>query len=86
MRSKDGDWPLTLASRHGHTECVAALLENRAKVDVRGNDGKTPLIIAALEGHADCVRLLYGSDINAQDRKKYSCINASGESKTCEMY
>lgn len=64
----DDDWRslLSLASYHGHDDCVKVLLEYGAEVDSVNFEHYTPLAFAAGSGHSDCVELLIeaGADVN----------------------
>lgn len=61
------DTPLITASRHGHSDVVAILLELGAGVNAsKPTNGVTALYIAAQEGHADVVNQLikHKADVN----------------------
>lgn len=71
-RSPNHHTPLTIASRHGHLACVAALLRHRPPADVnaRGEKGRTALSLACSNQHPDVVRTLLGAaqcDAHLQD-------------------
>ena len=70
---KQGKTALWIASSKGFDNTVDFLLENRAKVDVKGGPFKTtPLHVAALNGHFLVVRTLVengNADINAINYK-----------------
>jgi ankyrin repeat protein len=65
--SKGGLTPLLHATRQGHLESIAALLDGGADVDrVGGGDGTSPLLIATINGQFDAAMLLLqrGADPN----------------------
>ena len=52
-------FPLFLAARHGHTDCVIALLEKGANPNQsHEGSGDTPLLWAANKGHTNYVTAL----------------------------
>ena len=55
---EDGITPLMVASKRGHAEVVAKLLEKEARVNETANNGTTALMRAAVWGHADMVEQL----------------------------
>ncbi|MCY3974240.1 MAG: ankyrin repeat domain-containing protein, partial [Simkaniaceae bacterium] len=61
----EGNRPLGLAVRGGHSEVVRELLYHNADVDGRDAGGRTPLAIA-VEGSSEMTRELlgYGADVN----------------------
>ena len=60
--TKDGASPLYIASAHGHSDAVRALLTSEElKVDKATKAGVTPLYICSQEGHADVARALLAS-------------------------
>ena len=65
--SKGGLTPLLHATRQGHLESIAALLDGEANIDqVGGGDGTSPLLIATINGQLDAAMLLLerGADPN----------------------
>ena len=71
---EDGVTALMMASVHGHTKAVRALLGVRGvnvdnQGDVAWTDGRTPLAYASIRGHVDVVKALVGSraDVNVGD-------------------
>ena len=58
-RDNDGNTPLHLAARYGHTKCVLILLEDgKADMSIVNYDGKTALDLAKQYGHEDCERAI----------------------------
>ena len=49
---------LHAAAEYGHAQCLEALLEARASVDVADDEGNTPLIASAQAHAYDCVQVL----------------------------
>ncbi|CZR60318.1 uncharacterized protein PAC_10214 [Phialocephala subalpina] len=68
---KEGQTPLLLAARNGHTAVVELLLERVAKPDCKNKRGQTPLIYAARNGHEEVVELLLGTNnVDANSRNQ----------------
>ena len=62
------DW-LHEASRNGHTECVALLLESQAHPDVQDKDRRTPLHLATTSPPAVALGLVaVGADHGIKDK------------------
>eukprot|EP00798_Chlamydomonas_sp_ICE-L_P021508 gene21508-biopygen30221 len=66
---RDLDAPLHRAARNGHLECIKALLDRGAEVNIKCNVGSTPLHSAAFYGRVECTRALLerGAEVNTQD-------------------
>ncbi len=66
--------PLHRASRWGHTETAALLLQYNADVNAKDDDKLTPLHMAAWEGHTETAALLlqHKADVNAQNEWKWT--------------
>jgi ankyrin repeat protein len=43
-KDKDGQTPLSWATRHGHEAVVMLLLERGAELETKDKDGQTPLL------------------------------------------
>ncbi|GAQ83954.1 ankyrin repeat-rich membrane spanning protein [Klebsormidium nitens] len=78
-RKSDVDTALSSASRNGHKEVAAYLLEQGADVNAYDPDGATPLLAAADGGSAECVELLMraGAIVDAKDRVGVSALIAA---------
>ena len=50
--------PIHLASYHGHTSCVCALLAGGAVAERASIGGATPLHLAVVNNHHKCIRIL----------------------------
>ena len=62
------DTLLTLAARHGNTECLRLLLEEGASIDApSAPPSATALYVAAQEGHTKAVRLLLAKRADVTD-------------------
>jgi hypothetical protein len=69
-RQRGGAWnELVVASKEGHTETVARLLEHGAVVNAKHNDDNTALYWASRNGHKEIVAMLLdaGADVNAKN-------------------
>ena len=60
---------LSQAASQGQTECVAALLDSGAVIDVRNEDGETPLSYAVVADHRRVIDVLLarGAEVNTWD-------------------
>jgi uncharacterized protein len=63
--------PLMVATKHGHTEAVKALIGAGADINAQDNQGRTALMLAAAEGQVEMVNLLCKSyaDLSIQDHR-----------------
>ena len=79
----DGNAPLHTASRHGHTEIVILLLENKCNMNVTNEYGDTPLIYAAYFNNMDTVRALVeaGCDITIRGDKNKTAAESANRGK-----
>lgn len=50
LPDREEDTALLLAAKNGHPHCILALLEARARLDVRNREGRTPLMLAVESG------------------------------------
>jgi len=71
LQDSCGMTPLMIASASGAIDCVSALLQAKAAVDVQqgaglSGDGKgrTALVVASIEGHVDVVKALLANGAN----------------------
>jgi ankyrin repeat protein len=88
--SKGGLTPLLHATRQGHLESIAALLDGGADVDrVGGGDGTSPLLIATINGQFDAAMLLLqrGADPNVASSLNgvsplWATVNAEWQPRT----
>eukprot|EP01046_Picozoa_sp_COSAG06_P040812 COSAG06_NODE_4977_length_3815_cov_2.324004_5_plen_305_part_00 len=67
----DGETALIIASRYGHANAVAILLQGGAAVDAVNDRGSTALMIAAHDGRTECARLLLDAGADASERTKW---------------
>jgi len=69
MRLEDGQTPLHLAARQGHSGYVQYLLERKAQANVKDVSSSTPLHEAVRNGRIECTALLLaaGADPNVTD-------------------
>ena len=74
-----GSTPLLLASQHGASLAVQALLEAGADASRRDVDGDSSLYLAAREGHTRCVELLTagGADVEAKGKDTFTPLLAA---------
>ncbi len=78
---RDGNTPLMLAARGGHTRAVAAVLYGGPDVNARNPvNGNTALMLAANSGVLSAVRLLLaaGADANARANDGWTALEAAG--------
>ena len=72
VQDATGIFPLFSACQQGHEDCVAALIEAGADVNmVDPIDGGFPLLMASQQGHEGCVAALIdaGADVNRVNKK-----------------
>jgi ankyrin repeat protein len=78
VKDKDGNTPLIIASREGHTDIVKVLLDKGADIDVvdKSSIGTTALIIALKGSHTDIAELLVekGADVKIKDRHGFTAL------------
>jgi ankyrin repeat protein len=67
--NRGGLTPLLYAAREGHVDCILALAQGRADLDLADPDGTTPLVLALMNGHWDAAISLIdtGADVNLWD-------------------
>ncbi|MBK6674845.1 MAG: ankyrin repeat domain-containing protein [Proteobacteria bacterium] len=67
--NRGGLTPLLFAAREGCIECLRALLDNGADIDLADPDGTTPLILALLNRNYNAAKFLIeaGADVNLWD-------------------
>lgn len=70
VQDGQGDTPLHVAIRFGHTDIAALLIENKADALIRNNQGKLPIHIAAEEGHVETVNLLHSKGFSIEETDK----------------
>ena len=65
----DGNTPLHLALRNGHTEAAMAMIDKGADVNAGDKNGDTPFHLALKEGHTETAMAMIdkGADVNASD-------------------
>src|SRR5205085_12027382 len=68
-RAPGGLTPLLYAAREGCVDCVKALVEGKANVDLQDPEGVTPLIMAITNMHFDAAAILIkaGANLNKWD-------------------
>ncbi|XP_070207241.1 E3 ubiquitin-protein ligase MIB2-like isoform X2 [Littorina saxatilis] len=77
LKKDDGFSALHLASLNGHKDVAAALLRNRAEVDIRNNRQQTPLLLSVSQGHSALIELLVkaSANINVHDEDGDTCLH-----------
>lgn len=62
--------PVIIATRNGHSECLAAIIAAGGDVDKPDAMAETPAALSCKLGHAACLRVLIeaGADLNARSR------------------
>lgn len=63
-----GDWPLSVAARHGRADLIAAIFPKNGLSHQRMVEGRTALMEAAERGFLDCVRALLIRDSGLEKR------------------
>ncbi|XP_028407116.1 protein phosphatase 1 regulatory subunit 12A-like [Dendronephthya gigantea] len=61
----DGVFAVILAAKEGSAECLEALLDNGADIDICDKRGFTPLELAVQGGYFDCAQVLIAAGANA---------------------
>ena len=56
--NNNGNTPLMIATRNGHTEIARMLIDRGADVNIPDNNGNTPLTWASDRGNIQIVRML----------------------------
>lgn len=67
----DEDTPLHVACFSGAVEDVKQMLNDGAKINIKGDIGNTPLHSAVIGGHADVVKLLIASGADPEVENDY---------------
>ncbi|HEB41882.1 MAG TPA: hypothetical protein ENI08_02595, partial [Candidatus Dependentiae bacterium] len=70
IESKDGSRPLHEAARHAQRGAIAALVKNKADIEVTNNAGDTPLLCATQKGHVTTVEQLIAAGAHKCARNK----------------
>ena len=81
---KDGNTILMIASRHGFTDLVSALIARHASLGKQTRSGDTALMQACLGGHIDVVKLLVSAGASVQSGHgwqplHYAAFNGSAD-------
>ncbi len=78
--SKAGSGAVTFASRRGHDEVIAVLLDYGAQVDQVNVHKRTPLHHASCYGRVSTVKLLLerGADASAKNSDKHTALYVAG--------
>jgi ankyrin repeat protein len=76
-----GDVALIVASRHGHVQCVRALLSAGADPAQRNEGGDTALLLSCFKGHIDCMLALLdaGADPNQADALGHTVLMVASQ-------
>jgi ankyrin repeat protein len=78
---------LHYAAREGHTDVVALLLGNGARIEEPEANGVRPLLLAILNDHAQTARYLieHGADVNADDWSGRTPLWAAVDARNIEL-
>ena len=70
-----GLWPILVAAKNGHVQCLQRLLELGVDRDPRAEEGMTSLHAAAKMNEVECVKVLLdaGADVGATSDKARGC-------------
>ncbi|XP_033743381.1 ankyrin repeat domain-containing protein 6-like isoform X2 [Pecten maximus] len=78
FRSDNGDVPLFVAAREGHSRLAQILLEAGADCNITCKEAglQTPIIVSASHDHTDVIRVLlkFNCDVNAQDSDGWTAL------------
>jgi ankyrin repeat protein len=76
LPTSDGNSPLLVAVRAGHTAVVGPLLDAGAKLEDKDREGYTPLLLAARDGQLSILKLLVnkGANLQAKDKQGRSAL------------
>merc|ERR1711977_557553 len=85
----DGDTPLHLASKNGHTEVARLLIEKGAPLDAKNFrvDGDTPLHLASKNGHTDVAKLLIekGAEVDATNKMGRTPLHLASKKRVARL-
>ncbi len=68
--ASSGSTALLYAAGNGRTDCVQALIDNNATIDLENANGDTPLIVAVENRHMDTVKLLISKGASLESSSK----------------
>ena len=82
--NRGGLTPLLFAAREGCVDCIQALLDGGADIDLPDPDGGTPLILAVLNRNWDAAKFLVeqGADVNLWDLSGQAPLYAAVDMNT----
>lgn len=82
--NRGGLTPLLFAAREGCIDCMQALLDGGADIDLADPDGGTPLILALLNGNWNAAKFLVlaGADVNLWDLSGQTPLYAAVDMNT----
>ncbi|XP_030072071.1 ankyrin repeat and SOCS box protein 15 isoform X2 [Microcaecilia unicolor] len=81
QKTNDGETPLTLAAKAGHTEHVTALLDKGVWPDTKNSKGESPLLIAINIGMYEMASTLikHNSSIHQPSAKRWSAMHEAAK-------